>query len=351
MNVILKSLNLEAFRGLRNLQLDDLAPVNLVFGTNNSGKTSLLEAAGLALRPFDPGQWVQTARQRDIDLDLVNGLWFLFPGASTPVYEQGILTSQELKLTAVLEDLQAPGGAKKRQLSAGSATHLFYDTEGQANAVVQIHAVVDQLKHQMIFGKDQRAEPSKQKWLYRVFAVTPATHRQTRILVDHLSQVVQAGRKELVIEALRLFDPDIQDIEESSLPGRGQTILVSHQTRGMVELSSFGDGTRRVAALALTLARVSSGLLLIDEIESGIHISILREVFEKLLQAALANDVQIIATTHSLEAMDALIAGTEAMPGESLAGFFLTQRAGVHAVRRYGAEEMAEFRACGRDPR
>jgi predicted ATPase len=347
--VILRSLKLEAFRGLRNVQLDDLAPVNLVFGTNNSGKTSLLEAVGLVLRPFDPGQWVQVARQRDIDLDLVNGLWSLFPNANTPQYEQGILSSNSLRLAAAFAEL--PGGVWDRHVEATSSTKLSYDVEGNANAVVHIQVSVDATRHEMIFGKDQRAEPSKQKWLYRVFAVTPATHRQTRILVDHLSQIARSGRKEMVLEALRLFDSEIQDIEENSLPGGGQTILVSHKTRGMVELSSFGDGTRRVAALALTLARVSSGLLLIDEIESGIHISVLREVFGKLLRAALANDVQIVATTHSLEAMDALIAGTADVSSESLAGFYLTQRSGVHAVRRYGAEELAEFRAWGRDLR
>jgi predicted ATP-dependent endonuclease of OLD family len=48
--------------------LENLTPVSLVVGANNSGKSSILEAAGLFLRPPDPTQWVSAVRHRDVDM-------------------------------------------------------------------------------------------------------------------------------------------------------------------------------------------------------------------------------------------------------------------------------------------
>jgi len=45
---------IDGFRGLRNLELDGLGPINILVGGNNSGKTSVLEALSIACNPFEP---------------------------------------------------------------------------------------------------------------------------------------------------------------------------------------------------------------------------------------------------------------------------------------------------------
>ena len=51
--------------------------------------------------------------------------------------------------------------------------------------------------------------------------------------------------------------------------------------------------------LALALANSRGGLLLIDEAENGIHHTVQYEFWKLVLQTAQANDVQVLATTHS----------------------------------------------------
>ena len=53
--------------------------------------------------------------------------------------------------------------------------------------------------------------------------------------------------------------------------------------------------------LVLSMSEASGGLLLIDEIENGLHHSVQEEVFSMLLELAKSFDVQIFATTHSEE--------------------------------------------------
>ena len=66
-----------------------------------------------------------------------------------------------------------------------------------------------------------------------------------------------------------------------------------------VPLKSLGDGAVRLFGIALALANSRGGLLLIDEAENGIHHTVQYEFWKLVLQMAHANDVQVLATTHS----------------------------------------------------
>ena len=55
--------------------------------------------------------------------------------------------------------------------------------------------------------------------------------------------------------------------------------------------------------LALALANSRDGFLLIDEVENGIHHSVQDRFWEMILHTAHANNVQVLATTHSWDAV------------------------------------------------
>ena len=66
-------------------------------------------------------------------------------------------------------------------------------------------------------------------------------------------------------------------------------------------------GLRRVFTLATSIPRVRGGLLLVDELKTAIHTRALEKTFDWLVNACISNNVQLIATTHSLEALDAVL--------------------------------------------
>ena len=70
--------------------------------------------------------------------------------------------------------------------------------------------------------------------------------------------------------------------------------------------------------LALSMSEAIGGLLLVDEIENGLHHSVQEEVFSMLLNLAKSFDVQIFATTHSDECIRA---AHRAHAGQSLQDF------------------------------
>ncbi len=342
--MLLKSLHIKSHRGLEELDLFDLSPVSLIVGSNNSGKSSILEAIALLLRPLDPSQWVQAARQRDTDTDLADGLWSIFRS-------QGMLrleAPQQSKPTEM--DGELPG--ERRTLNVRAVAMEDWDAEEAGAARVQVSVKInDQPSHDLVFRRGVPAQWYDSVHLYRCFTITPITHRSSRALVEHLSRVVDEGDKTLALEMLQLFDPRVRSLDVSG-GRRRQTIVVKHGERGVVDLASFGDGMRRVTALALALSRAQGGVLLIDELEAGIHPTVLEDVLQKLLAAASAAGVQIVATTHSLEAVDALIAATTALDApDILVGYYVAQTNGKRSIRRYAYERLRALREGGVDLR
>jgi len=342
MTTILQNLSLEAYRGISELSLEGLTSVNLVVGANNSGKSSILEAAGLLLRPPDPMQWISAVRHRDFDMSLVDGLWSLFPRGEALHPDDGPSVSEQIAIRA-----STTNGA--RFVEARCFASQSVGTEAAAVSA-RVEVMVDGLPAVTMKFPSPGA-PAHQVHVYRVFAVTPATHYSTKALVEHLSRVVDEGKKQLAVELLQVFDAGVEDLDVIASLGR-ESIRVTHRTRGVVDLASFGDGMRRSAALALALTRAYQGVLLVDEIEAGIHHSVLRPVLAKLLETAATSQVQILATTHSLEAVDAIIGAMEdrATP-DALSAFWLQRQDNKHEVRRYDFAKLCTLRDGGLDIR
>jgi AAA15 family ATPase/GTPase len=63
----------------------------------------------------------------------------------------------------------------------------------------------------------------------------------------------------------------------------------------------MGDGLISVLNILLKTREVKNGILLIDEIENGLHWKTQKVLWKALLMATKENNIQIIATTHSLD--------------------------------------------------
>ncbi len=88
----LSKFSVEQFRGLRHLFLDDLRPINVLVGVNNSRKTTLLEALAVYSRPFDIYEWISTAWRREIKSSRrssVEALKWLFPQTTMTILLEG----------------------------------------------------------------------------------------------------------------------------------------------------------------------------------------------------------------------------------------------------------------------
>jgi ABC-type branched-subunit amino acid transport system ATPase component len=351
----ISELHVEGYRSLRDVTVDGMGRINLLIGGNNAGKTSILEAIGLIARPLDPTQWIQTVTSREFSGSVLDGLWGMFP-ASKVIDLSGTDTKSNPMV------IRALCGKSSRTMSVRATVFAEQWTdveqasraESQTDAFVQIegNAQVDDkfVDCSMDFhAKPKRIYVDKEFPSLRVFTITTATHRSTEQLIRYLSRAINSGVKKQLVQLLKLFDSAVKDVMISRAIDR-DAIRVDHEERGIVDLSTFGDGMRRAFAMSSALLMASDGILLIDEIESGLHAQALDSVLPWLSSAAKMADVQIVATTHSLEAIDAVISAF-ANDTEGVTTYFLRKTKIGHFCARHDLAALRNLRAEGLDIR
>ncbi len=82
-----------------------------------------------------------------------------------------------------------------------------------------------------------------------------------------------------------------------------------------VPLRSLGDGAVRLFGVALALANSRNGFLLIDEVENGIYYELQKDFWRMVLKSAQAQNVQVLATTHSFDCVRGFAEASEQTDG------------------------------------
>ena len=340
------AIEIENFRCFQQLRVDGLAQVNVIVGANNAGKTALLEAVEAVASQDSPFVLYRASLERGeyrrrrgadgdtVELDLRH--WFhghrLARGATFSLRATG---RRELSFSRVIEAVPStttsppfvPGGLQlaTRRPDALPMPALPLTADGLLGAGAP-----------SMFTK------------FSLLSLRPpvgfiATDRLTpRQLANLWTNVVLTPAEDRTIEALRLIEPAIDRIAISESDGTIAKVLL-RGAEGPVPLGTLGEGVSRLLTLALHLALTQGGVLLLDEIENGLHWSVMPKVWRFLVETALARDVQIFATTHSKDWLEGLADLHRTHP--SLAAQVSVHRleVGRDTSVRFDADRIAEY--------
>lgn len=281
------SFSIENFRGFKKLELTDLARVNLIAGKNNTGKTSLLEAIHFHSGNGDRhtlfrglGLPKDTSEQIYWDDDNEGWQWpFLFNHPEQDV----VLSSTRTETTTQSSD--DPLTIEKDLVVAKPSRGLKYNPRTE-------------IRPKSTIGQAQEETSS-------VFLSAKLDTRQIP-LIERYSQFYFNNKSDfkLVLDVLKVLDNRITDIRilhQNAVSG----IYVELEGNRIIPLELMGEGTNRLLAILLSMYATRNGILLIDEIENGFHYSMLKQVWQAIYKAAQLFNVQVFATTHSYECINA----------------------------------------------
>ncbi len=304
-----QSFTFKNFRCFRDFKLDSLARINLIAGQNNVGKTALLEGIFLHLGPTNPGLSEILRGMRGIQragIRSAEDVWGdLFPAYNldaiielasedrSGVYRFLHMSLKEPEHTRFIQ----PETDAEKMVALG-ITKLpdrefileYRDSTGQE--AVSSALVTDAIRSDKI---------GKVADLPLIRLIATSTRRVETTLFSDLEAV---GRESEVISALKLIEPRLKRL---ALLSTGGTSII-HADLGigrLIPIPLVGEGMNRLLTITVAIANTEHGVVLIDEIENGLHYSVMTKVWTAIAQAARAADVQIFATTHSWECITA----------------------------------------------
>lgn len=341
---MIRNLKLQGYRSFKSYELHDLARVNLLVGKNNSGKTSILEAVQFLASGGSPSVLRGIAGKRgeikylgDHDRQyrgrlrtMVDISGFMYGHRFGLGSEFSIRSSDQSRFVTVTVEEDA-GDLHPDQ------HRLFEKDEDDAELLavrVSSTDAGDALLFPATMDGTLHLDSRTMRTTVDALPTTPVQFVTASSLgVDSMrrmwDQVVLERRELEVIDALKLVEHKLDSIHFLSANGygRGDIVLGLHNTARRTPIGSHGDGTRRLLALALSLTQLSGGVLLVDEIDTGLHWTVLEDLWRLVIEQATKASIQVFATTHSYDCIRGLASLAASRPD-------LATEFAVHKIER-----------------
>lgn len=296
------------FRGFEHLALDPLARVNLIAGKNNVGKTALLEAIFLHLGWHNPLLPLRVNSMRGVEWLTTRpaeawGWLFHDRRIQSPIELRsddsgGQSHTLSIALNWAEQTVEPPAGTLREQSGSyltterGIPSEIGLRYQRSDGFQARSRAVIAENGEIRVFPAQEK--PSA------IAVYLGSTGRSLLVEAEQFSEVERTGRWEAILAALRILEPRLKRVAVLVTGG----VPVLHGDLGLSEmmpLPLMGEGMTRLASILLAFVAAKEGVVLIDEIESGLHYSVLEQVFGVVAAAARAYDVQVFATTHNWE--------------------------------------------------
>ena len=321
------AIEIDSYRGIGGLVLDSPGRVNLIVGVNNAGKTSLLEAIHLLAHQNDEQALLDIIHWRGrVERD-PDPLWLV--EQLPPV----------IRLAGRFDQFANDGTSLDAKVLSEPGDDLGDQTDFLARLVIESdYGGRAQSTHVAFFGDGRRRTGFEgQHWLCRSAFTSPFWSSRPEILAHSNKESLEVGTKGRIIDFIReKVDAGLHNIE---LADRFNRFLVSHRDfRRAPDLASFGEGMRRVFEIGLLFSGVRGGVLLIDEFENAIHTELLMPFTRIVQQLAVDLNVQVFLTTHSKEAIDALLRNEYRT--DDIVGYAISRTGEGTRMRRYDGDKL-----------
>lgn len=310
---MLNTLTLRGYRGFESYRMPNLTRVNLVVGRNNCGKTSILEAIELLVACGHVSVFYGAARRRGDTIAYVHShsgptisnLFFGYEWGPGSSFE---LSSEDHRMLGVsvvsldeLGDVNWPMSPLDRdnQIEPAFGLSIVSDTPLRKTALplTEDGSIMD---YRSISQRREPFDSPVQFIALDSFASASMGRAWNDILTD--------GREAEIVEDMGLLLPDIDSIHflTSDRPSGSGILIGRRGTARRTPIGSYGDGMRRLLAFRLALAGAANGFVLIDEIDAGLHWTVMEDLWRLLGEVAERSNVQIFATTHSHDCIHGL---------------------------------------------
>lgn len=286
----IENLKISNFKCFKELEVSNIGRVNLIGGKNNVGKTAFLEAVELFVSSNEIYDLVKSItnmlikRQKKTDsleLDFINNV---------NECAKILSTSKSFDMTRYNDLLS-----------------LSITKSGKCKKVsILIDEIIQKPRRPILMHDSQGFLIGTQNLpVENVSFISSSTEDEQDIAIS-FGALIELGIENFLNKSLSLFDENI--IELKVIPKENNRNLLKLRLKNkdpLVLLSSLGEGINRYITILCAIWASKDSVLLIDEIENGIHYTNYKKLWQIIFQASVDANCQIFITTHSKECIEA----------------------------------------------
>ena len=297
---MINNVKIERLRGIRECILDDFGRFNIFLGHNNCGKTTVLEAIYRFLGNDNiiGNVNINNLRQLIVDNDEKYKLNFYNLETEYPITMSGMYDksprSAEFKYWERYAEAIDVNDIKDKQTALEKEYGLqltFITSTGKYQSKLILSSNKD---------KQARAEAPKElgSHINSVYLSSIIGHGD--FAVNFYSEILKKKKEDKLISILCEIEPSIKDI----IIANGM-IMVDIGLSQRVPIQVLGDGIRKIFEVIVAMFQCENGVLMIDEMENGFHYQSMPILWRAIIQTAKELNVQIFATTHNIDTLQA----------------------------------------------
>ncbi|MBE0516325.1 MAG: AAA family ATPase [Methanophagales archaeon] len=343
---MITKLQLKNFRGIKEGEIE-LAPLTILLGGNNSGKSTILEALFLAPNPFRKVPYVIPDSQN----------------SAAEVIQSLHETLNSAGYAFLLYNYTAKN-AEIRCVVDGEEYLLQFVVENSVNILVSTNKETGHKSSVIIAGKEEKVNPMgtlnislvgvspypnlKKMFVDNALLVSAALSKSShRYVNDNWVTITNLGIAKKVAEDISgLVYDKYKDITIEPWLGGKHAINGLLEDGRRIRLGDLGEGFQIYVIAKILYELEQPKVLLWDDIEAHLNPRMLLSLAEWFFDILEKGD-QVIVTTHSLEA-----ARTIAGVNEEKAAIYLTAlEKGVLKTRKFKLQEIEEYLEAGIDVR
>lgn len=278
------------------MSFDELAQVNLIIGGNNTGKTSILEA--LTLLYGEHEQLVKlpkTFRQSANDQDEWTNFW------------PKLVRNEKYNHFGARSDTTATFGKKinpkdaalfYRQKVDDEEFDIYDDTPNRR--IRPIVSINDSMNGRVDAGH------SNPELKLAILSTAQPNPKETSALFNEIAPLNPKNEAKLEELLRKAIEPRLKRLRYAKVKGTQEHLIYADVGSGpMIPFTQMGQAFARALHIYCEIFSKQPDILLVDEIENGLYYGGLEDFWKGLFAVLKDQNVQLFATTHSRECMEA----------------------------------------------
>ena len=267
MEVYISELDIETYRGIKNLKMENLAPINIITGDNNSGKTSVLELLQSVKNPGSFRVWRELLRKDSIDLrrglTYYDGFYDLFD-----INEDEKKIAYKITTDGVKHRIEMLAQFREEEVPESYLNKIqglsYWKEDGESERIRNISKMKLELwdngqkllKTAIYDGQVRFIRPNdmgSNKKEKKVVYISPIRHAEGLLYLNAVLEKPELY--EQMLSVLKDYDEDIISInyDNVNVTGRGVYKILSKSHKKALPLNVYGDGMKKAVDYLNTL--------------------------------------------------------------------------------------------------